>query len=190
MTAVDKDLIRQLVDGTISRDNARRLIRMERKDHERFFNYLEVLQERVPWTERILLRLSDHLYIVAKQGGGRVVKCDCGQEFGDYRANWKLTALINVRRTHEEFAEVYHPAPACPEPDWQEIREYYCPRCQAQLAVEIVPPGYPVVMEMLPDLDRFYREFLGRPLPDEAAEWYQDHTHRTTRRWLDAASPA
>lgn len=187
MTTVDKDLIRQLVEGTISRDNARQLIRMERKDHERFFNYLEVLQARVTWSERILLRIADHLYIVAAQGGGRVVKCDCGQEFGDYRANWKLAALVNVRRTLAEFAQVYSPAPACPEPEWQEIREFYCPGCQVQLAVEVVPPGYPLVMEMLPDLDRFYREFMGRPLPDESPHWYQDRTHQTTRAWRDAA---
>ena len=189
MAAVDKDLIRQLVEGTISRDNARRLIRMPRKDHERFFNYLEVLQERVAWPERILLRLTDHLYIVAKDGGGRVVKCDCGQEFGDYRANWKLSAQIRARRTRAEFEQVYSPAPACPEPDWQEIREFYCPGCQAQLAVEVVPPGYPLVMDMLPDLDRYYREFLQRPLPDEAEDWYEDRTHQTTRQWR-AAAPA
>ena len=183
MAAVDKDLIRQLVDGTISRDNARQLIRMDRKDHERFWNYLEVLQARVSWSDRILLRLNDHLHVVAKAGGGRVVKCDCGQEFADYRTNWKTAALVNVRRTHEEFAKVYSPAPACPEPEWLEIREFYCPGCQAQLAVEAVPPGYPLIHEMLPDLDRFYREFMGRPLPDESPEWYVDKTQEQTRAW-------
>ena len=76
------------------------------KDEDRFWKYLEVLQERVPWKDKILLRISGYLYIVAKEGGGRVVKCDCGHEFGDYRINWKLSCRIRVRRTVEEMSEV------------------------------------------------------------------------------------
>lgn len=174
--SVDKDLIRQMVDGVISKENANRLLRMERKDKERFWNYLDVLQSRVKWKDTILLRLNDHLYIVQKAKGGRVVKCDCGHEYGDYRSNWKLQCLVRARTTLSEFKEVYTPEPACPEPEWQEIREFYCPTCAAQLAVEVVPPGYPLVFEMLPDIDRFYREFLGRRLADESDEWYQDTT--------------
>jgi len=184
MSSVDKGLIRQMVDGVISKENARRLLAMERKDHDRFWNYLEVLQERVKWDDRILLRLTDHLYIVHKTKGGRVVKCDCGHEFGDYRANWKLGALVRSRSTLDEFKEVYTPEPACPEPEWQEIREFYCPTCLAQLAVEVVPPGYPMVFEMLPDLDRFYRDFMGRPLDDEASDWYGDRTATAVAQWV------
>jgi acetone carboxylase gamma subunit len=182
-TSVDKGLIQQLVDGVISKENARRLLTMERKDKNRFWNYLEVLQERVKWKDRILLRLADHLYIVHKTTGERVVKCDCGHEFGDYRVNWKTQALIRTRETIEEFKQVYYPEPACPEPEWQEIREFYCPGCLAQLAVEVVPPGYPLVHEMLPDLDRFYRDFMGRALEDEAADWYEDRTAMAVAKW-------
>lgn len=182
-TSVDKGLIQQLVDGVISKENARRLLTMERKDKDRFWNYLEVLQERVKWKDRILLRLADHLYIVHKTTGERIVKCDCGHEFGDYRANWKTQALIRTRKTIEEFKQVYYPEPACPEPEWQEIREFYCPGCLAQLAVEVVPPGYPLVHEMLPDLDRFYRDFMGRALADEAADWYEDRTAMAVAKW-------
>lgn len=182
-TSVDKGLIQQLVDGVISKENAKRLLTMERKDKDRFWNYLEVLQERVKWKDRILLRLADHLYIVHKTTGERIVKCDCGHEFGDYRANWKTQALIRTRKTIEEFKQVYYPEPACPEPEWQEIREFYCPGCLAQLAVEVVPPGYPLVHEMLPDLDRFYRDFMGRALADEAADWYEDRTAMAVAKW-------
>jgi acetone carboxylase gamma subunit len=182
-SSVDKGLIKQLVDGVISKENARRLLTMERKDKDRFWNYLEVLQERVKWKDRILLRLADHLYIVHKTTGERVVKCDCGHEFGDYRVNWKTQALIRTRDTIEEFKQVYYPEPACPEPEWQEIREFYCPGCLVQLAVEVVPPGYPLVHEMLPDLDRFYRDFMGRALADEAADWYEDRTAMAVAKW-------
>lgn len=180
MPSIDKNLIRQLVEGTISRENGRELIAMHKKDTGRFRAYLEVLQERVRWEDKILLRFSDHLYIVHKKPGGRIVKCDCGHEFGDYRSNWKLSALIRIRSTIQEFKEVYTPEPACPDPEWQEIREFYCPNCQAQLAVEVVAPGYPLVFEMLPDLDRFYRDFLGNPLPDEDAGWFEDRTAEAT----------
>ena len=72
---VDKDLIRQLVEGDISEDNVTRLQKMSRKDKDRFFQYVEVLQEKVPWDEKILLRISDKLYVVATQECGRIVKC-------------------------------------------------------------------------------------------------------------------
>lgn len=81
---VTKDNLKLLVEGKLPWDDVKKMIRLHPKDADRFWKYLEVLQEKVPWKEKILLRISDHLYIVAKQGGGRVVKCDCGQEFGDY----------------------------------------------------------------------------------------------------------
>jgi acetone carboxylase gamma subunit len=83
---------------------------------------------------------------------------------------------------------VFDPAPGCPEPGWQEVREFFCPCPNAeQLAVEVVPPGYPVIFEMLPDLDTFYREILGKPLPDEAPEWYADKTSEVTAQWAGKA---
>ena len=185
---ISRDLIAQLVEGRIDDDNLMRLQRMPRKDPDRFQKYLDVLQARVAWPDRILLRMGDKLYIVRNAAGQRVVKCDCGHEFGDYRQNWKLGCKIRVRRTLETMRQVYDPAPACPEPGWQEIREFFCPACATQHAVEVVAPGYPVVFEMLPDLDKFYREYLGSPLPDESAEWYRDLTEHTTRDWAGQAA--
>ncbi len=185
--SISLDLIRQLVDGTIDDDNTERLLKLPRKDKDRFFGYLTVLQERVPWDERILLRLGDKLYIVAGAPGVRTVKCECGHDFGDYRRNWKLGCRIRTRKTLAEMAQVYDPAPAVPEPGWQEIREFFCPSCATQHAVEVVAPGYPVVFEMLPDLDRFYREYLGRPLEDERDDWYEDHSTAITGQWAQQA---
>ncbi len=184
MDKVSKQLVQQLIDGEISREDARSLLKMNPKDPERFWTYLEVLQERVPWDDRILLRISEHLYVVRKIDGRRVVKCDCGCEFGDYRANWKTACRVRVRTTEREFHEVYYPPALSPEPGYNEIREFFCPGCYAQLAVEVVPPGYPLLFEMLPDLDRFYRDFLGRPLPDERGDWYEDRTAERTAGWL------
>jgi len=175
MDKVDKGLMKKLVNGDIADDDVTEMRRMEKKDHERFWTYLGVLQESVSWNEKILMRLNDHLYIVAK-GNDRIVKCDCGHELGDYRTNWKLSCDLRVRETQEQVDEVYYPAAAAPDAAWMEIREYFCPGCVAQLAVEVVPPGYPMIFEALPDLDRFYREYMNRPLSDESPEWFQNKT--------------
>ena len=182
-----KENVKLLVQGKLDWEEVKRLIRLSPKDKDRFWKYLEVLQEEVPWKDKILLRISDHLYIVAKKGGGRVVKCDCGQEFGDYRTNWKLACRVYVRGTHEEVAEVYSVQEAMPDPDLVEIREFYCPGCLAQLGVEVVPVGCPVIFEILPDLDSFYREWLGKPLEDESTDWFQDKTSDVAKQWARGA---
>jgi len=178
-----KEKLKLLLDGKLPWEDAKALLKMKPKDSDRFWKYLEILREKVPWKDKILLRISDHLYVVSKNDGRRVVKCDCGHEFGDYRVNWKWNCLVNVRRTREEFAEVYTTEPALPDPECVEIREFYCPGCVAQLAVEVLPPGYPPIFEMLPDLDVFYRSILGSPLEDESPEWFEDRTLSHLASW-------
>ncbi len=178
-----KENIRLLVAGKLPWEEVKKILRLSPKDEDRFWNYLDVLQDNVPWKDRILLPLTDHLYIVAKKGGGRVVKCQCGQEFGDYRVNWKLSCRIRIRRSRKEMAEVIPMDEAVYNADLVEMREYYCPGCLAQLAVEVIPMGYPPLFDMLPDLDVFYREWLGKPLPDESPDWFQDKSSDLTGQW-------
>lgn len=178
---VDKETLRLLMDGQLPDEEVKRLQRLTPKDHDRFWTYLEILQERVAWDDRILMRISDHLYIVRDKRGDRIVKCDCGHEFGDYRVNWKLNSMVRVRTTKEEFAEVYQPAEAAPDPDLVEIREFFCPGCYTQLAVESALPGDPFLFEFLPDLDSFYRDWMGRPLEDEVE--FRDLTTDVTNAW-------
>lgn len=181
--AVNKQDIKDLVTGTVTRETLRRMQRVDPKDSDRFWKYLEVLQEEVSFKEKILLRLTDHLYIVRKEGGGRVVKCDCGHEFGDYRVNWKLNARIYVRRTAEEIGEIYTISSCAPEVGWAEVSEFYCPGCVALLTVEVVAPGCPFSFEFLPDLDTLYRDWMGKPLEDESPDWYQDKTEELVSQW-------
>ncbi|MFC1920022.1 acetone carboxylase subunit gamma [Chloroflexota bacterium] len=187
-----RENLRLLDEGKLPWEDVKRLIQMIPKDKDRFWKYLEILKEKVPWKDRILLRLSDHLYIVRRDDGARVTKCDCGQEFGDYRVNWKLNCLVRVRKTAEEFAEVFTsskdsevltPTPGIPYTSLVEVREFYCPRCLSQLAVEVVPVGYPIICELLPDLDSFYREILHRPLEDERSDWFQDKSQDLLAQW-------
>lgn len=182
---VSEENLRRLVAGTLPYEEVKKLIRMEVKDEDRFWKYLNILQERVSWRDKILLRIGDHLYIVQQDSGQRIVKCECGHEFGDYRRNWKLNALINVRRNPEEFMEVRPIGFVSPDHEMSEIREFYCPGCVTQLAVEVVPHGYPFLFEMLPDLETFYREILGKPLSEEsqAKVPLADQSAELTKTW-------
>jgi acetone carboxylase gamma subunit len=126
-----------------------------------------------------LLPLTPSLFIVASKHG-RVVKCECGHEFGDYRVNWKLSALVSVRDTEASIGEVYR-GREMPDYRWTQIREYICAGCGNQLEVEAVPRGCPPDFEFLPDLDTFYREWLGRPLPDSVE--FADKTLDEVNTW-------
>jgi acetone carboxylase gamma subunit len=163
-TSYPKEIIKDLIEGKLPWDRTKQII-SGYKEEDRFDKYLEILQGKVAWKEKIILPLTDELNIVQKDQE-RIVKCSCGHEFGDYRVNWKLNALIHIRNSPEEIQELY-PYPGAPDPQYCEIREYYCPGCGTQLQVDTVPFGYPAVFDFLPDLDSFYKDWLGKPLPQE-----------------------
>ena len=178
MAEFHKADIEKLIDGVLPWPATQDMIKSA-KDSNRFDKYVEILQSRVDWAEPILLPLTPVLFIVAKDGE-RVVKCRCGHEFGDYRVNWKLASLIHVRDDAESLSEVYK-GREMPDPKWVQLREYICPGCGTQLEVEAVPRGCPPDFDFLPDLDTFYREWLGRPLPDTAE--YRDLTLDRMNDW-------
>ncbi len=180
MPDYDISEIEKLVDGTLPWSRVQEIMK-DPKDTDRFDKWLQILQSRVQWSERILLPLTPSLFIVQRQKAPeRIVKCRCGHEFGDYRVNWKLGALIHVRDSEEKLHEIYRGREQ-PDPSWVQVREYYCPGCGAQLEVEAVPRGCPPDFEFLPDLDTFYRKWLGRPLSDE--QEFKDKTLDVIREW-------
>ncbi len=161
---VDKKSLERMMEGDLKWEELKPII-SGRKDQNRFDKIMEILQEKLNWKEKILLPLHEHLYIVAKEGE-RIVKCDCGYEFGDYQINWKLKCRIRVRDTFESIEKLY-PKMMGSDPEWEELREFFCPKCFALLDVEAVPPGYPVIFNFLPDIDAFYEKWLGRNTPDK-----------------------
>ena len=164
MVKYDEKTLERMINGKLTWDELKPII-SGRKDPDRFDKILNILQNRVPWNEKIILPLHEHLYIVAKDGQ-RIVKCDCGYEFGDYKVNWKTKCRVKVRDTLEEIEELYPKDMGC-DPDWEELREYFCPGCFTLLDVEAVPPGYPTIFNFLPDTDAFYQNWLGRKAPDK-----------------------
>lgn len=157
-----RETIEQVIDGTLPWRELKSMM-SSFKDPGRFDVYVDILQQRVPWEDRILLPLSDNLFIVERPDGERVTKSRAGFDFGDYRLNWKLKALIFERDSDELMDEIY-PRLMGADPHWMTLREYYCPTSKTLLDVEAVPPGYPIVHAFQPDLEGFYRDWLGRPL--------------------------
>jgi len=154
-----EEVIRKLVKRELPWDDLKKMM-SSFKDADRFEKYLKVLQELTGWKEKIVLPLSEHLMIINKDGN-LVIRALCGYEFGDYKENWKLKALIHVRRSDEEFKEIYL---LPPDPAWCEIREFVCPGCGALLDVDAVPPGYPIIKEFEPDIETFYMKWLKKTI--------------------------
>ncbi len=162
--AYTKKEIAELVDGRLVPEGVHRMLSMP-KDAGRFKTYLAVLQERVKWPHRIILPYAARLYVTtADKGADWVIRCECGHEFCGWRQNWKLEARVHVRDTKEKLDEVY-PRLMSPDPSWQVLREYYCPECGTLHDVEAPTPWYPVIHDFEPDIEAFYTEWLGEPVP-------------------------
>jgi N-methylhydantoinase B/acetone carboxylase alpha subunit len=163
-STMTKELLEDLYDEKLSR-RAVHAIQSGHKDPDRFDKWLAVLQERVAYADRIVLPFGEGLNIVRRERDGElVIRTDAGHDFCRWDENWKMHAPVFVRDTDELYQELY-PRLSHPDGDWMELREYYCPVSGQLLETEAVPPGYPVVHEYLPDIEGFYRGWLGREVP-------------------------
>lgn len=159
MKHYDKETLEHLRRGTLPFERVHAM-QSDHKDPNRFAEMLAIAQEMVPWDDRVLLPYAEHLYVVEKPDGRRLVKCECGHEFCHPDSNWKLEALVYVRDTKAELDELY-PSVMSADPEWMTLREYICPGCGTLLEVEAVPPGYPIVFDFRPDIDAFYERWIG-----------------------------
>lgn len=164
---VTGETLSALIDGELPGPQVRQL-QSGFKDQVRFATWISLCQERWPFAEdRVLLPLGLHMAIVERPDGERVVRSDSGHVFGHWRENWKLGAHIRVRDSVEAMHEIF-PDKMAPSPKWNTLREYLDPISMTMLDVESVPPLYPIVHDFLPDLDAFYRDWLGEPLESRA----------------------
>jgi acetone carboxylase gamma subunit len=159
----DINTLRQLKNGNLPFEKLHAMM-SGFKDTDRFDKMIALWQESVEWDDPILLPLGEHLYVVRKPDGRRVVKSTWGHEYCEAHENWKLHAKVFVRDTHELINEIYPDKLGC-NTEWMHLREYYDPISGVLLEVEAVPPGYPIVHDFKPDIDTFYTEWLGRPAP-------------------------
>ncbi|AHI03278.1 acetone carboxylase subunit gamma [Corynebacterium falsenii] len=165
--AYTKEKVRDLVNGKIDDDTYQQMLSSP-KDIERFPMYLEILQEQVPWDDKIVLPLGPKLFIVQQPDDKRwVIKSWSGHVFCDWNENWKMHALIRVRETAADMEEIY-PRLMAPSTDWQVIREYIDPTSGDLLEVEAPVPWYPVIRDFEPDIDTFYKEWVGIDIPERS----------------------
>lgn len=162
--AVNEQTLGDMLDEKLSR-RAVRDIQSGYKDTERFDTWLKVLQARVTYDDPIVLPVGEGLNIVKRAADGEyVIRTDAGADLCRWDDNWKMHTVMNVRNTDESLGEIY-PKLGHADPEWMELREFFCPVSGDLLEVEAVVPGYPVVHDFLPDLKGFYEGWLGRRLP-------------------------
>ena len=162
-SSMTKELLADLLDEKLSR-RAVHDIQSGHKDPDRFATWVALLQERAAYDDPIVLPFGEGLNIVRRRDGELVIRTDAGHDFCRWDQNWKMHAPMFVRDSDELYEEIY-PKLAYPDGRWMELREYYCPISGQLLDTEAVPPGYPVIHEYLPDLEGFYRGWLGRAAP-------------------------
>lgn len=163
-TPVSERLLGDLRDERLSR-RAIKDLQSGFKDAERFDTWLAVVQARVPYDDPVVLPLGEGLNIVKRASDGEyVIRTDAGADLCRWDENWKMHAVVRVRDSVEAMREVY-PRMAHADPEWMQLREYYCPASGRLLEVEALPPGYPVLHDFLPDLPGLYEGWLGRDLP-------------------------
>ena len=163
-SALERDNLAAMLDEKLTRRQIRD-VQAGYKDADRFEKWLAILQDRVPYDDPIVLPAGEGLNVVRRGVDSElVIRCDCGHDFCAATRNWKLDAIVYVRDSVESMREVF-PQMSHADPEWMELREFYCPSCARQLEVECSPPGYPVVHEFLPDVEGFYSGWLGRDVP-------------------------
>ena len=175
----DERQVAQLIDGDIGWSELRNDVLPDPKDGERFEVTRRLLEERVDFEEPILLPLSDHLYAVGTDRG-RIVKCDCGQEFCSLEENWKHHARVRVREAEADHREIY--------PEYQtprlgrHLRILSCVR--RRLPEPLLVEGVDVGLEALPERPtdcQFRQRGLaagGRRAHHDVVVAVQDRRHR------------
>lgn len=164
-TTYSKEQVKYLVEGKLDWGTITKMLVMP-KDDERFGMYLETLQEKVEWDDKIVLPLGPHLYVVQKKKSKEwKIQCSCGHVYCEPEENWKLHANIYVRDSKESMEEVY-PNLLAPDTKWQVYREYYCPECGVMHDVEAPTPWYPVIHDFEPNIEAYYKEWVKLPVPE------------------------
>jgi N-methylhydantoinase B len=161
---LERETLEAMLDERLSRREVKE-IQSGYKDPDRFDKWLSILQDRVDWNDRIVLPLGEALYVVRRLSDGElVIRSEAGHDFCRFDENWKMHAAVFVRDSDDLLGEVYPKMAHC-DPEWMELREFYCPTSGRLLEVEAVTSGYPVVHDFLPDVEGFYGGWLGRELP-------------------------
>lgn len=88
-----------------------------------------------------ILALTPYVDIVVDDKGRKIVICSqCGHAYCEANDNFKYYCLI-----YDRDADHFHLGRLAYDKEWCVLREFYCPSCAAQVEVEAVPPGTPIL---------------------------------------------
>ena len=126
-----------------------------------------LLQGRVDWDDPIVLPLGEALNVVRRRSDGElVIRSDAGHDFCRFDGNWKMHAPVFVRDTRRAPARGLSRG-------WRTATRsgWSCASSTARSRAGCSRSrrsrhGYPVVHDFLPDIEGFYRGWLGRELPE------------------------
>ena len=85
-TSYDIGTLAQLKDGKLPFDKVHAMM-SGFKNSDRFEKMLRLWQESVTWSDPIILPLSEHLFVVRKPDGKRVIKSKWGYEYCEAHQN-------------------------------------------------------------------------------------------------------
>ncbi|MHB0979058.1 MAG: hydantoinase B/oxoprolinase family protein [Thermoleophilia bacterium] len=96
--------------------------------------------------EERLTELTMYVDVGRLANGQTVTSCSkCGFVYGDAQHNFKYYTLVHERKPSEILPGPDSDDRLGPDDDWNIFREFYCPGCGAQIEVESVPPGMPIL---------------------------------------------
>ena len=118
------------------------------------------------YDDPIVLPFGEGLNIVRRRADGElVIRTDAGADSVRWDENWKMHVPMFVRDTDELYQEIY-PKLGAPRGRLAGAARVLLPGLRRTCSTpRRCRPGYPVVHEYLPDIEGFYRGWLGREVP-------------------------
>jgi len=91
--------------------------------------------------KKTILNLTPYLDLIEDSNGETLIVCSqCDTIYCRPSENFKYFSLISERAPKE-----IQPGRLSFDGEWITYREFYCPGCAAQIEVEAVPPGWPIL---------------------------------------------
>ena len=86
----------------------------------------------------------------------------CDQEIFSARQSYKRGCKVqerDPRDVHQPFVD--GPYSYAPDPYYCRILEFYCPGCGTMVENEYLPPGHPIIEDIILDMDKLKAKYTG-----------------------------
>ena len=160
-----RETLEALLDEKLSRREVKD-IQSGYKDPDRFEKWLDGPPGAGPLRRSDRAADGEGLNVGAPPGRRLVIRCDCGHDFCPPRPELEDGgARSSFATTDETLGEIYPRMAGTATPTGWSCASSTVRRAPASSRPRRCRPGYPVVHEFLPDIEGFYRGWLGREIP-------------------------